>query len=156
MDPQKASQLDPKIKEIYERVMNTPTKPLGSTAAANQPAVQKPRQNPSPINAQPQPQTPAGGKTQEQYGEPPKPPQAWPKQDQGKPDLRPQPKSSLFVAKNTADENPAGQDEEKEENKKGGIPAVILIMGIAVFLIVYALVWIKFFNVSLPFLGNLI
>lgn len=96
-------QLDPKLKEAYDRVMGTVVKPQTHQAApAPQPGTVPPP--PAPSNHPQAPQTP--------------------------PTLIPQEKNG-FV------------------RKKKGMSPLIIILGVVVLLIAYALVWIKIFGVTL-------
>ena len=138
MDP-KTSQLDPKIKEIYDRVMNTPTKPLTNnplnplTPPTSPLPVIKPESRPFP---QPQTVPPAEDFKQ----------QLNPRSDK-------KINSSLFVAGQTKNfPQPAIGNQDTETVKKRGFSPFVIILGIIVFFAVYAFVWIKFFHLSLPFL----
>lgn len=137
MDPK---QLDPKLKEAYDRVMGTSTTP----PAANPPAapVVNPSPAPEPIPSNPEPltQTPFT---------PPQP-------------VTPEPVvPNEPVTPQPAPAEPTTSVESKvqingfvaaDHQKKSGISPAIVILGVIVFLVVYSLFWIKFFGVSLPFL----
>ena len=133
------SGLDPKLKETYERVMGTsvagpnsnpqtPTVPTQTPPTqTSQPSVVRPTLQESPtIPATPKPQTPQQ-RTQ---------PQA--------------PKDETLES--TVHYQAFTQPNAAGEKKKSGLSPVILALGGVVFFIVYALVWIKIFNVKLPFL----
>lgn len=121
MDPKMPSNLDPKLKEAYERVMGTtipkPSAPPTPAAPSSpNPTAQIPTVEPTP-QTPPTPAPSAAPQTMANVGTTP----------------------SAFVA------NP-------QKGKSGGISPVIIFLGLLVFFIVYALFWLKFFNVSLPFL----
>lgn len=131
MDPQKLSQLDPKLRDAYQRVMGT-TIPQSQPAPAPTPELQ-----PEPISvpntqsaaspepffipqpaANPEPQVPMQQPPTQNFTTPP-----------------PMPAQTTVV------------------KKKSGIMIPILF-GIAalVFLVIYTLFWTKIFNFRLPFL----
>lgn len=125
MDPKMPSNLDPKLKEAYERVMGTtipkPSAPPTPTAT--------PMPNPIPgssqaLPAQPRPEMPS-----------PVPPS--PQSSETMVKVSPTP--TAFVAK-------------PQKAKSGGISPTIIFLGLFVFFVVYSLFWLKFFNVSIPFL----
>lgn len=103
MDQKNPAQLDPKLKEAYDRVM-------GTVVAQRQTNDPQKTANETPPPSQPQAQAPKAQTTP--------------------PTLIPQP-TSEFV------------------RKKKGISPVILILGVIVFLAVYAFVWLKIFNIQL-------
>ncbi len=110
MDQKKANQLDPKLKEVYERVMGT--------TVAQQPTTPPPAQAPS----------------QTTQTEPP-------------------PHVVHVAAAPTHTVVSAGSVTKKENSeKKSPVSIPILILAGIVFLLVYALVWVKVFNFKLPFL----
>lgn len=127
MDPKMPSNLDPKLKEAYERVMGTPS---GTPAAAAPPqpaVVQRPFEPIEPNTA------------------PPPPPVTSPQMSASPVSAVPEPKikenvaSTAFVAK-------------PQKENKSGISPVIIFLGLLVFIAVYSLFWIKFFNLPIPFL----
>lgn len=126
MDPKKQQTLDPKLKEVYDRVMGTATKSAAPSV-------------PEPVKAEPTKETPPPAAPQSVRPTVPAPPAPEPAKAHvttAAPVI-----TSGFVAKGS---------EEKE--KKSGISPVILFLAAVVFLLVYALVWVKFFNIQLPFL----
>ncbi len=128
MDQKQSPSLDPKLKEIYERVMNTPTKPLPS----------------NPINpTKPPPVVPTPSLTTKPQEKTP------PQFSQSETELN----SSLFVA--DGHRNIQQPPIESQAGAKRKISPVIRAMGIIVFFAVYAIVWIKFFNLSLSFLPQI-
>lgn len=125
MDPKGLPNLDPKLKEAYERVMSTsisssaPSAP--TTASAPTPAPQAT----APAQAAPTPAAVASS------------PVAAPQ-----PTSIPQSTSaSTFVAGNT----PAASSGSK-------ISPVLLVIAGIIFFAVYTLFWLRFFNIPLPFL----
>lgn len=132
------SGLDPKLKEAYERVMGTAT-------PSTPPPPQTPQQTPQ--TAQPSVVKP----TLEQTA------QAQPSSQPVTPTPASQPQTPEEPTKDEASESTVAYQAFTETNagtakKKSGISPIILIFGGIVFFIVYALVWIKLFNVKLPFL----
>ncbi|MBI2074803.1 MAG: hypothetical protein HYT83_03145 [Candidatus Levybacteria bacterium] len=142
MDPK---QLDPKLKEAYNRVMGTsipsptppsptsnPTAPEPVVPVSTPPAnpIPKPTQSPmtnpvTPVAPQPAAQEPVMAVTPE------------PIPSQPTASVESKIPISGFVA---------------PEQKKHGISPLIIVLGMLVFFVVYALFWVKFFGVSLPFL----
>lgn len=115
---QQFGQLDPKLKEVYERVMGTSVSsgPKVSPPAVTKPAVSEPvqmQQHTVPIS---QPESP---KIQM--------PQA---------PIAPQPQT---------------QTQAVSIKPHGHISPVVWILGGFTFVIIYALAWIKIFNLKLPF-----
>ena len=137
MDPQKLSQLDPKLREAYERVM-------GTTIPAPQAPAQAPVP-PAPVAPTPQPQP--------QPLQPPFSPQP-----QVVPEAVPAQPASNFVQMNseirTAAPNiaPQAQAQTMVLKKKSGIMPVLFVFVGIIFIVIYALFWTKFFNLKLPFL----
>jgi len=131
MDPrqQQINQLDPKLKEAYEKVMGTGNPPINPAAAplqasakADMPSLQT-GSTPPPITPNSPPPQPNSISFQ-------------PKPMQGTPVGSSSPSPSHgFVAK-----------------KRSSVSPVIIVLGIIVFLLVYTLFWIKFFNIKVPFL----
>ena len=166
MDPQKLSQLDPKLREAYQRVMGTsiptpPPMPDPTPAPAPQPEPSTiptpPVQPPTPV---PQP-PPTGGPTPESSM--PEPPVFEPQPAIPQPESIPTPQASNFVqmnsevpaapAANTPNFSAPVQTQTVAIEKKSGVMIPILF-GIAglVFIAIYTLFWTKIFNFKLPFL----
>jgi hypothetical protein len=156
MDTQKMSQLDPKLRDAYERVMGiaipkpqttpsqikTPSPASGSTAP-----VSATIQSPQP---QSQPESNAASSTSE--------PQSTPLAPQSQ--SIPEQQASNFVRMNseapTSTSNSATLSPQIQTislKKKNGILTPILFGIVAlVFLVIYTLFWTKIFNFKLPFL----
>ncbi len=121
MDPK--NQLDPKLKEAYERVMsvNTTPRPQSPPPPQNQPPMSSypPTPQPSPVGPNPSPLGESG------------------------PIVAPKPQGY------SANDGAQGPMHPKKPRKKLSFPIVVL--GMIIFFIVYTFVWIKIFNVSLPF-----
>lgn len=103
-----ASQLDPKLKEVYDRVMST------SVPAGHAPPPPKPQA--SPASPTPAPATAAASSPSS-------------------------PHPQVFNASTLAG----------GKNTHGLSPVVWIVVGI-LFLLTYTIFWMKFFNLSLPFL----
>lgn len=129
MDPKKMAQLDPKLKEAYERVMGS------STGAPSAPtATQAPASIPqSPITQTPMESMHATIPVQNPAMTPPAPVVHATNNKQPGNNVN---ISSAFVA----------------TKKSAGIsPLLLWVLG-AIFFIAYAIFWIKFFNLSIPYL----
>lgn len=112
MDPKNLSQLDPKLREVYERVMGTSVNPVKPPAASNEALT--PLQNPATEPVPPQPEKP--------------------------------------VVQPTLTAVPQSSKVEMSIKPKAKISPLIIGLAAVVFLVVYAIVWIKVFNLQLPFL----
>ncbi len=118
MDPKTTSNLDPKLKDMYNRVMSTPVPPPAAPTTPPQPEM--------PALAAPEPQTPQPSPTTEIHAAMPLP-------------AAPKPVSAAIIGGGT-----------KSKNTKL-LPVLLAIVGI-IFLGVYTVFWVKFFNLSVPFL----
>lgn len=104
MDSKKLSELDPKLKEIYDRVMGTSVKP----------APQSPTPSAKPLISNPTNQEAAVSSS----------------------NFTPPPPNTIPVS-------PAFSPK---------ISPLVWILGVVAFIVIYALVWVKIFNLKLPFL----
>lgn len=144
MDPNATTNLDPKLKDMYNRVMSTPVPPpvtpVPSTPpppppAPTQPAAPvtpPPPETPMPTQATPQPEaqpsTPIqSGPTTEMQATIPIP-------------VTPKPVSAAIVGGGSA----------KSKNMK--LIPILLGFGAIIFFGIYTVFWVKFFNLSVPFL----
>lgn len=131
MDQKQLSQLDPKLRETYERVM-------GINAPQNIP----PKPEAPLLPSQPEPNTPP----------PPQNPQS--------PPIPNTPNTSrvtsAFVAGETKISNPPPTETKPAEMKRSErkISPVVVVLGIAVFFIIYTFVWIKVFDLKIPLLPS--
>ncbi len=131
MDTKQLNQLDPKLKETYERIMGTKTAPSPSPKPVQPQAIQPP--SPSPKNPSPFPASlpqAAQGK-QQPTPKPLQPPlgnqtQATTIQSDAK---TPTPQPILQPAQAT--------------KKSNNMRKILIVIGAVIFIIVYALVWIK-------------
>jgi hypothetical protein len=140
MDPQTQNNLDPKLKETYDRVMGTTTAPAGGQPAAAAPS--------TPPPAAPTPAAPVDANAGT-------PPAADASQNTG---------SSIPQTPYTADNlsfQAAIQTPVNTQVPLGGMVAprqsssllrILYIVGGVVFFVVYTFVWVKIFNLPLPFL----
>ncbi|MEK7450355.1 MAG: hypothetical protein AAB662_00240 [Patescibacteria group bacterium] len=112
---QQFGQLDPKLKEVYERVMGTSvaSSPKASPVPPQQPVAPTPVAIPQPENP-----PPTGGRQM---------PQA---------PITPQPQSPTQAV---------------SVKPHGHISSMVWILGGFTFVIIYALAWVKIFNLKLPF-----
>lgn len=121
------SNLDPKLKEVYERVMGTPV---------NSPSTPT---TPAPIASSP-------------ISSPPSPP---PTTSSPVTEPTPAPSTQTFVAHNTvpiATKVSVSSSVVTPAKSKKKISMPILILGMVGFLVAYAFFWVKVFNLKLPFL----
>ncbi|HSX40224.1 MAG TPA: hypothetical protein VLF68_01285 [Candidatus Saccharimonadales bacterium] len=134
MDKKALDQMDPKLRETYERVMGT-TVAAPSVAPASQPTEPAPMQTPA------MPASPAspiidseatrgvGGPTVQPAEQPqPAPPQSFAPQS-----------NVVHLNQGTGMVMP---------KKKSGFSPVLYIIGGVVFLAVYAFIWMKIFNIT--------
>lgn len=132
MDPKKPAGLDPKLKEVYERVM-------GINPIPTQPQPEPPK---TPVvNQYPlKPQAPTNPSVTPFNMTPPI-----------KPTLNFTPPPTPKIPMESVSSQPKSAEESAVNKKGAGVsPFLILTAGIA-FFAVYALFWLKFFNINLPF-----
>lgn len=138
MDPKQPAQLDPKLQEAYDRVMglaleqHTPQQP---TAAEPIP----PSQPVTPIPPQPVPPTNT--------------PASLPAQG---PSELPQMSASALDAMAPTPATPVHKKMHTFIAKKGvdfKVSPVILIVGAIAFLLIYTVIWIRVFNLSVPIIN---
>ena len=122
MDPQATAHLDPKLKEAYDRVMATAV-PQPSPAS------------PPPLQPQAEPASPSTS-----------PIQGGPVSTQT---IDPQPLPSSAPI---ASAKPASAFVAVATKPKTKILPVLFVVGGLIFFVVYAVFWVKFFNLKLPFL----
>lgn len=167
MDPQKLSQLDPKLREAYQRVMGTPipTPQTAPQAAPVQTQTPPPPIEPTiPTPAIPDPiPAPTTIPTPEPTQVPPpaiEVPQAIPTPEPSIPEPQPtmpnnfvQMNSEVAAAPVSPNfSTPAPQTQTIAIKKKNHILPILMGITIVVFLIIYTLFFIKIFNFKLPFL----
>lgn len=139
MDPhqQQLNQLDPKLKEAYEKVMGKGNPPANTNLQPNIPTT---NENPNLANINPiQAPEPASQATTGPWAPPVQPGLSTPP-----PAFQPKPVGTL----NT---NPLSAHGFVAKKKNTVSPAIIVI-GTIVFLVVYTLFWMKFFGINIPFL----
>jgi hypothetical protein len=152
MDPQKLSQLDPKLRDVYQRIMGTQvSKPQPAPIPQQSEPVQEQTFMPPISQIQPQPQPfPA------QQPQPVVPAQPSPVFAQMNPQI-PTPTPTMAASSNFAapivSATPQAQGMVIE--KKGGSSIKFILFGILalIFLVIYTLFWTKIFNLKLPFLS---
>lgn len=145
MDPQKLSQLDPKLRDAYQRVMGT--------------TIPEPRAAPDPTSVpQPQPEPePTSAFTSE--------PQSAPLAPQQEAIPMPQPaiptqQASNFVQMNSEVPTPVAganfttpvQAQTMAIKKKSGMKPILIAIVVLVLIAVYTLFWTRIFNFKIPFL----
>jgi uncharacterized membrane protein len=159
MDPQKLSNLDPKLRDAYQRVMGTtipdPQTPASTpvqapTQPTDQPTI--PTTDPTPA---PQPQ-PEPAIPQMPTPEPQSIPTSQP--DPTQPASNFTQMNSEIAAPTVGASNfasPAFQTQSMAIKKKSKIMPILFVFLGLIFLVIYTLFWTKFFNFKLPFLPQL-
>ncbi len=130
MNPKSVNDLDPKLKEAYERIMGTSFTPNTPPGTSNQPPAQNaPVMQTTPVVDQPVTQAPT---LQVPPAEPAKNPF----------DPAPEPPISVFTqAGPVSSPAPAGT-----QKKKMNILPILLVVGGLIFFVVYVIVWAKVFG----------
>ncbi len=131
MDPKKFNSLDPKLKEAYERVMGTPMSQPQATEASSSTSQSTPEQ-PAPSSPQPAAAEP-----------PPSAPAATIK------DAKPQVHEEHAIANQTGGISGGFIAGGQKSGPK--ISSKILFLAAIAFFLVYALFWVRFFNLQRPF-----
>lgn len=153
MDPQKLSQLDPKLREAYQRVMGTVIpEPQAPAVQAQTPAPPTP---PAPDSIPtPQPTTPAEQPAIPSPTEPIQPAapeiRVTPITEPDIPPPQPPTQTANFDQMNS---EAAIQTQTPAVKKKRVFMPILIVLGIVVFVVIYALIWTKIFNLKLPFFG---
>lgn len=124
MNPKDVNDLDPKLKETYERVMGTSLggSPTPPPTMETQPLTTQPEPKPEP-QAQPEPQIPlpTEGSTVSQVFR----------------------ADNTDKATQTATVNPPSKNEKKAKAGGGKLLPIIIIVGAVIFFVVYAVLWAK-------------
>jgi hypothetical protein len=163
MDPQKLSQLDPKLRDVYTRIMGTtiPTpqavqKPTPIDGAPPAPFInpvsdQSAQSQPTPIATQPSAPAPQAAPP------PPSPTQTNPNFVQMNSTIPAAPAAATTIpTQNFTAPSPApvqAQTQQIIAAKKSGAlkPIIFFFLGL-ILILGYTYFWIKFFNLKLPFL----
>lgn len=131
---QQLSKLDPKLKEVYDRVMGTdvpaPTPHTATTA-------QTPEQTAPPMQAEP-----AASENKFVVTSGPVAPS---------PVSPPVAQQPLRRAAETV--QVSYQLHPKKTAKKGTFPMPLIILSVVVFFVIYTFAWMQIFHISIPFLG---
>ncbi|HLD01606.1 MAG TPA: hypothetical protein VJC10_01900 [Patescibacteria group bacterium] len=142
MNPNNNVTLDPKLKETFDRVMGTNVAP---TASVQEPHIQTNSDSIYQNTPQSSPQPAAVAAAQA-----PAPIQVpAPALEEQKTVIK-IPPVDASVGAPTASEQAAAQISENEDKKSLIVPIAFISLGV-IFFILYAVFWVKFFNVSLPF-----
>ncbi len=149
MDPKGTSQLDPKLKEAYERVMGT------NLSSSDMPPEPNPQQQPPPPPPSQQPQSQFGGIN------PPPPhsdtPPEFPAEveasipppvhlDTSSTQQPPPVFQSYSLENSTPQED--GQTLQKQHSKFAVSTPILVVLGVA-FFVAYALLWVMVFGIKL-------
>lgn len=154
MDPKSSTQLDPKLQEAYNRVMgvtvNTPGTPAATipTSAPASAIPTDPAVNANPVPSTPNLEVTTPSAPQVSDNMPPMPAQEDKKEE--KEEMVQTPGQPTVSMQSTV----AAPSQSFVAKKGMKISPVILIVGGITFLLIYALIWIKIFNLPLPFLGQ--
>lgn len=132
MDP-KLSGLDPKLREAYERVMNGPTAPGGSTP---------PTPNQQPNQEQPQASAQASNPVS-----PIPPPPAPSPTIASVPPIAPS-SSTSFNSGNFQ----TAQGTTAVKKAGGKMSTILILLGLVILLVAYTFVWVFLFDLKIPFL----
>jgi hypothetical protein len=133
MDPQKLSQLDPKLREAYLRVMGTEI-----TAPQGAPSVQAP--NPVPqFQAQQEPSRPFVPTAQ-----------AIPGFGQGNSETPTTTSPAGLRMTSPIGSAPAFRPQPVASEKRGMMPVLFALVGV-IFIVIYAFFWTRVFDLKLPF-----
>lgn len=142
MDPKSGQQLDPKLQEAYNKVMGV--------------SLDTPATPPSPSSPTPPPTdtptvvTPPTAPTPPQHPSVSEEPTMSPAPSEPSQELVTTPEPPIATMQSTISAKP-----QTFVAKKGmKISPVILIVGGIAFLLVYSLIWIKVFNLSIPFINQ--
>ena len=143
MDPNKLGQLDPKLKEAYDRVMNAAATPPPPPPSAPSQTAQT-----SPSPTAPPPPPPASNVTRPFLQNTPPPdiapsPVSKPAPDHVEVTQTPGPIASKF---------PAYKAGTLKAHRGGNVPTILWVLLAAVFFVAYTLIWVRVLGVSLPFL----
>lgn len=132
MDPQSANNLDPKLKETYDKVMGTTTAPAAGAA---------------PGTPAPQPVAPPAGT-------PPPQDAAAPAQNAA-PSIPQTPYQADNLSFQAAIQTPANNQTPLgavvPPQQPSSLLRILYIVGGVIFFVVYTFVWVKIFNLPLPF-----
>ena len=134
MDPKQLNQLDPKLKAAYDRVMSTTITPTTNVAHPPTPtpppaSAPIPPPHPSPVTSPAAP-----------------PPAATPKPHPSNLAI-PQPPTT--IAQHSAIPKVAEPPQTKSK-----VSPIVLIIGGVIFIAVYAMLWMNFFQIPIPFLSQ--
>lgn len=149
MDPASLSNLDPKLRETYERVMGTtpaPTDPPPTTSDAttatttSTPTDTMTASEPSTPETVPTPATPAENPAAVD-------PLAAPAADTtSSPEQQPQ---TVTITQSLP--NPTIENQIAAPHGHMGLIKIFYVLGAIVFFVIYVFFWMKIFNISLPF-----
>lgn len=151
MDPKanttSPGQLDPKLQEAYDKVMAVPTEPAVPPTATPEPTMPTTSPSPDPsaptAPVTPQPTMPAAEPA-------PAPVMPTPAMD-----TTPVMPTSPDAAPTTVTlDNPVMNTHPAKVKKPMKVSPVVLIVGGLVLLVAYALIWIKIFNLQVPFINQ--
>lgn len=159
MDPKQSAQLDPKLQEIYDRVMGTSV-PQQPPLPAVQPTIQSQSVVPEPITVQPKAATITAATTPmpTQTAAPVLAPDPLPATPPQTPINLPQMSASALDSINPAPAVPAKKKFTAFMGKKNmkmdfKVSPAILIVGAVAFLLIYTVIWVKVFNLSVPIIN---
>lgn len=135
MDPTSLSNLDPKLKETYDRVMGTSTPPASDQTPSNPAPASPTPADASPNNAPSENVTAESGLST---------PIATPAPDSAEP-------QPATVTITQASPTPPSTNIVSAPHGHSGLIKIFYILGATVFFVIYIFFWAKIFNISLPF-----
>jgi hypothetical protein len=147
MDPNSIANLDPKLRETYERVMGATT-PAATAGSANPPILsQADTSAATQTSVNPEAPAVASAETLSSQLSPALPPQPTP-QPSGTP-----PATNTFQAEPTPQPfaSPAAINQAAQGQETSSLVRLLYVFGALLFFIVYVFFWIKVFNYKLPF-----
>lgn len=142
MNPKSVNDLDPKLREAYERVMGSNFTPKSSAQAQNTPIEPgQPQQNPQPVapNPNPEPNTPLMQTTQV-FTQNPVPSEPIPQQPEPVKQDTPKSPDPTSIFTESPSTTPAAQ------KKKLNMLPVLFAIGAIVFFGAYVVIWAKVFG----------
>lgn len=142
MNPKSVNDLDPKLREAYERVMGSNFTPKSSAQAQNIPAEPlQPQQNPQPVapNPSPEPNTPLMQTTQV-FTQNPVPSEPIPQQSEPVKQDTPKSPDPTSIFTESPSTTPTAQ------KKKLNMLPVLFAIGAIVFFGAYVVIWAKVFG----------
>lgn len=135
MDPKSLNNLDPKMKETYDRVMGTTTTPPAGTPPAQTTPTATAMPQSSPMPASPNAATSTASAGNAPFASSPSLPD----------------NLQFQAAIQTAPTQPGAVPVGQMPGQSSSLLKILYIVGSIVFFVAYTFLWIKIFNIPLPF-----